>query len=95
MDPDDASDASGDADNDGLNNLQEFLAGTHPGKADSDDDGIADGVELAQGYNPVFYTLMVYVDPSKSDDSGDGLSQATAKKTIKSAVELCSKTLEM
>ena len=94
MDPDDASDASGDADNDGLNNLQEFLAGTHPGKADSDDDGIADGVELAQGYNPVFYTLMVYVDPSKSDDSGDGLSQATAKKTIKAAVELCSKTLE-
>ena len=94
MNPNDASDASGDADNDGLTNLQEFQSGTNPGKADSDDDGIADGVELAQGYDPIFYTLMVYVDPSKSDDSGDGLTQATAKKTIKAAVEMCSKTLE-
>ncbi|MEE9447300.1 MAG: thrombospondin type 3 repeat-containing protein [Arenicellales bacterium] len=35
--------AEGDPDSDHLNNLAEFLAGTHPRKADTDNDGIDDG----------------------------------------------------
>ncbi|MBI3892096.1 MAG: hypothetical protein HY303_11275, partial [Candidatus Wallbacteria bacterium] len=41
-------DPRADDDGDGLTNLQEFLAGTDPELADSDDDGMSDSVELAQ-----------------------------------------------
>ncbi len=85
MDPFDASDANGDADNDGLSNLQEFLYGTDPGNADTDGDGIPDKVELDSGYNPLKYTKVVYVDAARPDDTGDGLTLATAKKSIKAA----------
>ena len=49
LDPDDASDAELDEDNDGLENLEEFKRGTIPNDADSDDDGYADGVETETG----------------------------------------------
>ena len=39
----DATDASADADFDGLTNLQEFNAGTDPSNRDSDGDGVPDG----------------------------------------------------
>jgi hypothetical protein len=51
--PNDPSDAAGDADNDGVTNVDEFNAGTDPHKTDSDGDGIADGVEIQNGTNPV------------------------------------------
>ncbi len=38
--------ATGDADFDGLNNGQEFLAGTSPTKADTDGDGVSDELEI-------------------------------------------------
>jgi RHS repeat-associated protein len=41
-----------DPDNDGVNNQQEYQAGTDPTKADSDDDGLSDGQELVNGTNP-------------------------------------------
>ena len=49
----DPSDATQDADGDGLSNRDEFLLGTDPRKADTDGDGISDGVEVANGSNPL------------------------------------------
>ena len=93
-DPNNSTDALGDADNDGINNLSEFQNGTHPGKSDSDDDGIPDNVEIAQGYNPTLYTKVIYVNPITQDDSGDGQTQETAKKTIAGAIGACSISLD-
>jgi hypothetical protein len=43
---------SGDPDNDGLTNLQEYQLGTDPTKADTDGDGVEDGLECSFGYDP-------------------------------------------
>jgi N-acetylmuramoyl-L-alanine amidase len=43
----------GDADNDGLTNLEEFLAGTDPTKWDTDSDGSGDGAEVSEGKVPL------------------------------------------
>ena len=44
---------SDDADDDGLSNTDEALAGTDPVDPDSDDDGFDDGVEVALGSDPL------------------------------------------
>ncbi|MBT4822437.1 MAG: hypothetical protein HON70_42405, partial [Lentisphaerae bacterium] len=41
--------ADTDTDNDGLSDIDERAAGTHPLDTDTDDDGITDGAEVAQG----------------------------------------------
>jgi hypothetical protein len=41
-----------DPDQDQLSNLDEFLAGTRPDERDSDHDGMEDGWEVAQGFDP-------------------------------------------
>ncbi len=46
-------DASTDLDNDGLTNLDEFLAGTDPNNEDTDTDGIPDKYEIDYGLNPL------------------------------------------
>lgn len=46
-------DETGDYDNDGATNLEEFQAGTNPASEDSDGDGISDGDELDHGLNPL------------------------------------------
>lgn len=44
--------ADDDPDLDGLTNLEEFVASTHPANFDSDSDGEPDGVELVLGTDP-------------------------------------------
>ncbi len=46
-------DAVADLDMDRLPNLQEYFIGTNPKNSDSDGDGILDGVEVAQGFDPL------------------------------------------
>jgi hypothetical protein len=53
LNPKDPSDASQDLDNDGLSNLEEFLAGTNPQLADTDGSGEADGSEVSGGKDPL------------------------------------------
>ena len=55
-------------------------------EGDADGDGIPDAEELAKGYNPAVVTRIVYVDASRTDDSGDGLTEATAKRSIKAGI---------
>jgi hypothetical protein len=46
-------DASGDSDQDGLDNRGEYEAGTSPENADSDGDGVNDNDEVMAGMNPL------------------------------------------
>lgn len=66
LDPTESADADLDPDEDGLNNLEEFAAGTNPGEADTDGDGLNDGDEVHE------YST----DPNLSDTDEDGLDDA-------------------
>ena len=73
-------DATRDADGDGLNNRDEFLAGTNPRVADSDGDGINDSIERANLSNPLLSTskpeFAGAIWPSGPDLDGNGLPDA-------------------
>jgi len=53
LNPYDPTDASSDADHDGLTALQEYKLGTDPNKYDTDGDGIGDGLEVETGTDPL------------------------------------------
>ncbi|WP_196139345.1 PD40 domain-containing protein [Aliikangiella sp. G2MR2-5] len=69
LNPADASDASLDADFDGLNNLEEYLLGSFPQDPDTDDDSILDGDEEMNGTSALDY-----------DTDNDGLSDNEASE---------------
>jgi hypothetical protein len=52
LNPDGDDGPGGDPDQDGLTNLEELAAGTHPKTPDTDFDGVLDGEEIALGANP-------------------------------------------
>ncbi|MCB1742559.1 MAG: hypothetical protein KDK91_19445 [Gammaproteobacteria bacterium] len=63
----------GDADGDGLNGAQEAVLGTHPGRIDSDFDGLTDLEEVNRDGNPNDYNIGIDTDPLNPDTDGDGL----------------------
>ena len=58
-------DGSGDYDNDGVSDLEEYNNGIDPTKKDTDSDEMPDGWEIEYGLNPL-------VDDSDGDADGDG-----------------------
>jgi len=77
-----AADAALDGDIDGLTNLREYLAGTNPNDADSDDDLAKDGTEVGAGSNPMLASSkppLHHGAPSGvagEDLNGNGMSDA-------------------
>lgn len=70
LDPLDPADAPLDHDGDGLSNLEEYLNGTLPEWADSDEDGLDDPLELDCGMDPLDNT------DAYEDWDDDGFSNA-------------------
>ena len=68
LDPNDPVDALEDADNDGLNALEEFNEGTNIQSSDTDGDGIADGEEVVAGIDGYMTSPLI------ADTDGDGFS---------------------
>ncbi len=84
LDPDDPGDALLDTDLDGLDNVQEFAAGTAPDLPDSDGDSLLDGDEVDRDLDPRRADsdgdrlldgeeLRIGTDPNAADSDGDGI----------------------
>jgi uncharacterized protein (DUF1800 family) len=77
-----AIDAALDGDSDGLTNLKEYLVGTSPADADSDDDAAKDGIELESSSDPLLASSLppfyrgLPAGISGEDLNGNGLSDA-------------------
>jgi hypothetical protein len=73
------NDANGDLDNDGLKNLDEYLAGTKANNPDTDGDGLKDGVETKTG--TWVSASNTGTDPLNPDTDGDGLKDGVETNT--------------
>lgn len=62
-------DPGGDADNDGLTNLQECQLGTNPTSADTDNDGMTDGAEFTSGSNPLQTDSFLKIDAASGTNT--------------------------
>jgi uncharacterized protein (DUF1800 family) len=75
-----ASDATHDADGDGLKNRDEWLSGTNPRLADTDGDGINDRMEILEGSDPNRAAIRpAFADtgwPGGADLNGNGFPDA-------------------
>lgn len=77
-----AADGALDGDADGLSNVREFLAGTLPNDADSDDDSAKDGLEVDAGSNPLLAASLppfyrgLPAGVNGEDLNGNGMSDA-------------------
>lgn len=83
LDKDNPADAGFDLDMnggpDGLTNLEEYVLGTDPQDADTDDDGLKDGEEVDGTLNPYVGTSLAVppgdpTNPLRADSDGDGVS---------------------
>jgi len=74
LDPNNPADAGSDADNDGLSNVEEYLAGTDAGNPDSDGDGLPDGWEVANGFDPLDDGSIDVNNGPSGDPDGDGFT---------------------
>lgn len=61
-------DGTGDLDNDGLSDFDEYVSGTNPASSDTDGDGLPDAWEIANSLDPL------NAADSALDSDGDGLS---------------------
>jgi hypothetical protein len=66
-----ANGADGDPDADGLTNAQEYAAHTNPTNPDSDIDGLPDGWEMQNGFNPL---STIGADGATGNPDADGLT---------------------
>ncbi|MBI2863695.1 MAG: thrombospondin type 3 repeat-containing protein [Chloroflexi bacterium] len=66
------TDPTGDGDNDGLTNGEEEALDTNPCEADTDEDGIPDGVEVV-GFPYQTGDKRWYLDPLEQDSDHDGI----------------------
>ncbi|MGY8690196.1 MAG: hypothetical protein ACKVHP_20970, partial [Verrucomicrobiales bacterium] len=83
LDPNDgigANGAEGDPDSDGSSNLEEFERETNPKVADTDEDGLLDGVESATGQ--WMSAEDTGTDPLVSDTDGDKLLDGVETNTM-------------
>jgi hypothetical protein len=77
FDPFGPSIAAEDEDGDGLNNLNEYLAGTHPREVDTDRDGTSDANEDSDGDGLTnLQEQIAGTHPGEADSDDDGVSDA-------------------
>jgi len=73
------NDAASDLDGDGLTNLEEFQRGTAANLADTDEDGLRDGVETGTG--TYVNAANTGTNPLKADTDADGLLDSVETRT--------------
>jgi hypothetical protein len=81
-----------DPDHDGLTNLQEYQLGTDPLNADSDGDGMYDGIEVYYGMNPAVsnnFSVVPFSDDFESEGAGsiNGQNNWTASPASNALVQ--------
>jgi len=79
--------ASGDPDGDMFSNLQEFTYYTDPNKPDTDGDGMWDGYEFSNGWDPTIISGTRCVKAGNTSGVEDGLTWESAFTSIQAAID--------